>query len=102
MCQEVFGPLVSIRPFQDLDAAIDEINGTPYGLSAGIFTADIDRALTAAERIRMGSVHINETSSSRIDLMPYGGVKSSGMGKEGPRYAIEEMTEERLITLGGL
>ncbi len=100
MCQEVFGPIVSVRPFQDLDATINEVNGTPYGLSAGIFTADVNRALTAAERIRVGSVHINETSSSRIDLMPYGGVKLSGMGKEGPRYAIEEMTEERLITLG--
>jgi succinate-semialdehyde dehydrogenase/glutarate-semialdehyde dehydrogenase len=100
MCREVFGPVVSIVPFDDLDAAIDQVNDTPYGLAAGIFTADIGTALTAAERLRMGSVHINETSSSRVDLMPYGGVKDSGMGVEGPRYAIEEMTEQRLVTIG--
>ena len=94
------GPVVSVRPFDDLDRAIDEINDTPYGLSAGIFTRDIGRALTATESLRMGSVHVNETSSNRVDLMPYGGVKRSGMGIEGPRYAIEEMTEHRLITIG--
>lgn len=101
LCKEVFGPVVSIRPFVDLDEAITEINDTPYGLSAGIFTADIGRALHAAEQLHMGSVHINETSSNRIDLMPYGGAKRSGMGIEGPRYAIQEMTEHRLITLAG-
>jgi succinate-semialdehyde dehydrogenase/glutarate-semialdehyde dehydrogenase len=100
MCREVFGPVVSVVPFDDLPAAIDQINDTPYGLAAGIFTADLGNALTAAENLRMGSVHINETSSSRVDLMPYGGVKDSGMGIEGPRYAIEEMTEQRLITIG--
>jgi acyl-CoA reductase-like NAD-dependent aldehyde dehydrogenase len=99
LCKEIFGPVLSIRPFGDLDEAITEINDTPYGLSAGIFTADIGRALTATEKLRMGSVHVNETSSNRIDLMPYGGVKRSGMGIEGPKYAIEEMTEHRLITL---
>jgi acyl-CoA reductase-like NAD-dependent aldehyde dehydrogenase len=99
LCKEIFGPVLSIRPFSDLDEAITEINDTPYGLSAGIFTADIGRALTATEKLRMGSVHVNETSSNRIDLMPYGGVKRSGMGIEGPKYAIEEMTEHRLITL---
>lgn len=100
VCQEVFGPVVSVRPFTVLEDAVTEINDTPYGLSAGIFTADINRALTAAETLRMGSVHINETSSNRVDLMPYGGVKRSGMGVEGPKYAIEEMTEQRLITIG--
>jgi acyl-CoA reductase-like NAD-dependent aldehyde dehydrogenase len=100
MSREVFGPVVSIVPFDELPVAIDQINDTPYGLAAGIFTADLTSALTAAEGLRMGSVHINETSSSRVDLMPYGGVKDSGMGVEGPRYAIEEMTEQRLITIG--
>jgi acyl-CoA reductase-like NAD-dependent aldehyde dehydrogenase len=99
MCREVFGPVVTIRPFASLDEAIDEANDTPFGLAAGIFTSDIDAALTAAERLEMGSVHINETSNSRVDLMPYSGAKASGVGREGPRYAIEEMTEERLITL---
>ncbi len=99
-CQEVFGPVVNVRPFTDLDEAIADANDTPYGLAAGIFTADVGRMLTAAEQLRMGSVHVNETSSSRVDLMPYGGVKQSGMGVEGPRYAIEEMTEQRLVTIG--
>jgi acyl-CoA reductase-like NAD-dependent aldehyde dehydrogenase len=97
---EVFGPLVLIRPFSDLGTAIAEINDTPYGLAAGIFTSDLGNAMTAAERLRMGSVHINETSSSRVDLMPYTGVKASGIGREGPHYAIREMSEECLITIG--
>lgn len=97
---EVFGPVVNIRPFAHLDDAITEINDTPYGLAAGIFTRSLDHALTAAERLRMGSIHINETSSSRVDLMPYTGVKASGMGREGPHYAIREMSEECLITIG--
>jgi acyl-CoA reductase-like NAD-dependent aldehyde dehydrogenase len=100
MCREVFGPVVVLRPFEELNAAIDEANDTPYGLAAGIFTRDIGRALTAAQRLRMGSVHVNETSSSRVDLMPYSGAKASGRGTEGPRYAVREMTEERLITIG--
>jgi acyl-CoA reductase-like NAD-dependent aldehyde dehydrogenase len=99
MCREVFGPVVSLRPFTDLDQAIDEVNDTPYGLAAGVFTNDLRLALRAAERLRMGTVHINQTSSSRIDLMPYGGVKESGFGREGPKYAAREMTEERLITI---
>jgi succinate-semialdehyde dehydrogenase/glutarate-semialdehyde dehydrogenase len=99
MTREVFGPVVAIRPFESLDAVIDEANATPFGLAAGIFTRDIGAALTAAERLEMGSVHINETSNSRVDLMPYSGAKASGVGREGPRYAIEEMTEERLITI---
>jgi succinate-semialdehyde dehydrogenase/glutarate-semialdehyde dehydrogenase len=100
MREEIFGPVVVLRSFDDLDTAIDEANDTPYGLAAGIFTRDIGAALTAADRLRMGAVHINETSSSRVDLMPYTGVKASGVGREGPRYAIREMSEERLITLG--
>jgi succinate-semialdehyde dehydrogenase/glutarate-semialdehyde dehydrogenase len=99
MQKEIFGPVVTIRPFQDLNQAISEANDTPYGLAAGIFTANIKKALLAAETLRFGSVHINETSSSRLDLYPYGGVKMSGHGKEGPKYAIAEMTEERLITI---
>lgn len=99
MCHEVFGPVVSLRPYHDLAATIDEINDTPYGLAAGIFTQDVSTALTTAQRLRVGSVHVNQTSSSRIDLMPYGGVKDSGFGHEGPKYAVREMTEERLVTI---
>lgn len=99
MRNEIFGPVVVVRRFDDLGRAIDEVNDTPYGLAAGIFTADIGEALSAAQRLRMGSVHVNETSSSRVDAMPYTGVKNSGLGREGPRYAIREMSEERLVTL---
>lgn len=97
--REVFGPVVSILPFTDLAAAVADANSTEYGLAAGVFTHDLDRALWAARNLRFGSVHINETSSSRVDLMPYGGVKQSGHGREGPLYAAREMTEERLITI---
>jgi succinate-semialdehyde dehydrogenase/glutarate-semialdehyde dehydrogenase len=96
---EVFGPVVSVLPVDDLDEAVTGANDTPFGLAAGVFTQDIDRALAAASRLRFGAVHLNETSSSRADAMPFGGVKDSGHGKEGPAYAIREMTEERLITL---
>lgn len=99
MREEIFAPVVCIRPFDDLDAAIDEINATPYGLATGVFTQDINAGLHAARRLEVGGVHINETCSSRVDLMPYGGVKDSGFGREGPHYAIRELTEERLITI---
>lgn len=97
---EVFGPVASICPFVALDEAIADVNDTPYGLASGIFTDNIGEALAAADALRVGTVHINETSSARVDLMPFGGVKASGEGKEGPAYAVAEMTEERLITIG--
>jgi succinate-semialdehyde dehydrogenase/glutarate-semialdehyde dehydrogenase len=100
MAKEVFGPVVNVVGFDDVGSAIDQANDTPYGLATGVFTRDLNVALRVARQLRMGSVHINETSSSRVDLMPYGGVKDSGTGLEGPRYAIEEMTEQRLITIG--
>jgi succinate-semialdehyde dehydrogenase/glutarate-semialdehyde dehydrogenase len=98
MCDEVFAPVIAVVPFDSLDAALDEVNGTPFGLAAGIFTTNINTAMHAARRLEVGTVHVNETSSSRVDIMPYGGVKDSGFGREGPRYAIHEMTDERLIT----
>lgn len=102
LSQEAFGPVAAVIPVKDLDEAITRVNATPYGLATGLFTRDITAAFDAAKRLHVGGVHINETSSSRIDLMPYGGVKASGFGQEGPRYAIREMTEERLITMSGL
>jgi acyl-CoA reductase-like NAD-dependent aldehyde dehydrogenase len=99
MCEEVFAPVISIVPYSSFDDAVDSINGTPYGLATGIFTNDLSRALTASKRLHVGSVHINETSSSRVDLMPYAGAKDSGFGREGPKYSIQEMTEERLVTI---
>jgi succinate-semialdehyde dehydrogenase/glutarate-semialdehyde dehydrogenase len=97
-CREVFGPVVCIVPFETLDEAIARVNATPYGLAAGIFTNRLDEAFAAARRLEVGGVHVNETSSSRVDLMPYGGSKDSGFGREGPRYAVHEMTEERIVT----
>ena len=99
VCEEIFAPVLSILPFRSLDDAIDRVNATEYGLAAGIFTADINTAMKAAKSLRVGGVHINDTSSSRVDLMPYGGVKDSGHGREGPKYAIQEMTEERMVTI---
>jgi succinate-semialdehyde dehydrogenase/glutarate-semialdehyde dehydrogenase len=89
---------VVIEPFTDLGDAIAHANNTPFGLSCGFFstnTADITRAMN---ELRFGAVHINEASSARSDEMPFGGVKDSGHGWEGPRYAVREYTEERLIT----
>jgi succinate-semialdehyde dehydrogenase/glutarate-semialdehyde dehydrogenase len=98
-CSEVFGPALTLKPYRTLDEAIKIVNGTPFGLAVGLFTNRIVDALEAARRIEAGSVHINETSSSRVDLMPYGGSKDSGFGREGPHYAIHEMTEERVVTI---
>lgn len=98
-CSEVFGPVVCLKPFTAFEDAIEMVNATPYGLATGIFTNRLSDALAAAKALEVGGVHINETSSSRIDLMPYGGSKDSGFGREGPHYAVEEMTEERIVTI---
>lgn len=97
-CQEIFGPVVCIVPFDTLEEAIARVNATPYGLATGIFTNRLEDAFRAARLLEVGGVHVNETSSSRVDLMPYGGSKDSGFGREGPRYAVHEMTEERIVT----
>jgi succinate-semialdehyde dehydrogenase/glutarate-semialdehyde dehydrogenase len=99
MCEEIFAPVLSIVPYSSFDAALDAVNATPFGLAAGLFTRDLTRALTAARRIHVGVVHLNEASSSRVDLIPFAGVKQSGVGREGPKYAMQDMTEERLITI---
>ena len=95
--QEVFGPAVGLTRFDDIDAAIAMANDSNYGLSAGIFTQDIDWAMKFAQQVHTGNVHVNWGTQWRADIMPYGGVKDSGMGKEGPRYAVEEMTELKLV-----
>lgn len=96
-CREAFGPVVAIYRYRELDEAIQRANATPYGLQAGIFTNDLGRAFRAARRIEVGGVMINDVPAWRADHMPYGGVKESGMGREGPKFAIEEMTELKLI-----
>jgi succinate-semialdehyde dehydrogenase/glutarate-semialdehyde dehydrogenase len=97
--QEIFAPVICVIPFKTLEEAIQRANDQPYGLAAGIFTRDINKAMQAATTLRFGAVHINETSSSRADGMPFGGVKASGHGMEGPKYTIREVTEERLVTI---
>ncbi len=98
-CREVFGPVCTVNPYDTLDEAIELANGTAYGLQAGIFTASSKDALAAAERLEFGGVTINEAPTFRADQMPYGGVKDSGNTREGPRWAVREMTEERLVVL---
>jgi succinate-semialdehyde dehydrogenase/glutarate-semialdehyde dehydrogenase len=98
VCEEIFAPVLSITPFASLDEAIDEINATPFGLAVGLFARDITRVMSAARRLHVGVVHVNDSSSSRVDLTPFAGVKQSGLGREGPKYAMQEMTEERLVT----
>jgi acyl-CoA reductase-like NAD-dependent aldehyde dehydrogenase len=99
VCEEIFAPVLSLIPFRDLDEAIDAANATRFGLAAGLFTNDLTRALRATRRLHFGVVHLNESSSSRVDLIPFSGVKQSGLGREGPKYAMQEMTEERLVTI---
>jgi acyl-CoA reductase-like NAD-dependent aldehyde dehydrogenase len=96
-CQEMFGPAVAIYRYSKLDDAIAQVNNTPYGLQAGIFTNDLVRAFQSARKLRFGGVLINDIPMFRADHMPYGGMKNSGLGREGPRYAIEEMTECKVI-----
>ncbi len=98
-CQEVFGPVMALQPYDTLDEAIARVNATPFGLATGFFTNRMADALRAARELEVGGVHINETSSSRVDVMPYGGSKASGFGREGPHHAVREMSEERMVTL---
>jgi acyl-CoA reductase-like NAD-dependent aldehyde dehydrogenase len=98
-CEEVFGPLCTVTAYDTIDDAIRLANGTRFGLQAGIFTRDIKSALRAAQELEFGGVTVNEAPTFRADQMPYGGVKDSGNTREGPAYAIREMTEERLVVL---
>jgi acyl-CoA reductase-like NAD-dependent aldehyde dehydrogenase len=98
-CDEVFGPVCTITPFDTFNEAIALANGTRFGLQAGIFTKDLSRALRAVRELEFGGVTVNEAPTFRADQMPYGGVKDSGNTREGPAYAIREMTEERLVVL---
>src|SRR5438132_11521474 len=97
--EEVFGPVVGVQTYRDVDEALRLANDTHYGLQAGIFTNNLDHALQAARQLEFGGVLINEVPTWRADQMPYGGVKDSGNTKEGPAWSVKEMTEERLIVL---
>jgi acyl-CoA reductase-like NAD-dependent aldehyde dehydrogenase len=96
-CDELFGPAVAVTPFTDIDEAIALANDTNYGLAAGIFTENLEWAWKFAREVQSGNLHVNWGPQWRADRMPYGGLKESGFGKEGPAYAIEEMTELKMV-----
>src|SRR5919204_1729541 len=98
-CEEVFGPVVTVSPVDSLDEAIELANSTRYGLQAGIFTGELRSVIRAARGLKFGGVTVNEAPTFRADQMPYGGVKDSGNTREGPAYAVREMTEERLVVV---
>lgn len=100
--QEAFAPLVTIFPVKDFAEGIRKLNDSTYGLQAGVFTNNLERAMTAYEEVVAGGVMVNDIPSYRIDHMPYGGVKDSGLGREGLRYTIEDMTEPRLMMINRL
>ena len=98
-CEEVFAPVVTLSAYDRWDEAIATINDSPYGLQAGLFTQDVGRVMDAWQRIEVGGLQVNDVSTFRVDHMPYGGIKASGYGREGVKYAIEDMTELRLMVL---
>jgi acyl-CoA reductase-like NAD-dependent aldehyde dehydrogenase len=99
-CAEVFGPVVTLHRFQTFEEAVTGVNDSPYGLQAGVFSNDYQNILYAYNRLHVGAVIINENPTFRVDNMPYGGIKESGFGREGVRYAIEEMTEPKMLGIG--
>jgi acyl-CoA reductase-like NAD-dependent aldehyde dehydrogenase len=98
-CDELFGPAVGVTRVNSIDEAIAVANDTRYGLSAAIFTQNIDHALRFARQVESGNIHVNFGTAWRADLMPYGGLKESGLGKEGPKYAVLEMTESKTVVI---
>ena len=97
--KEAFGPFALLAPFRKFDEAVTMVNDSDYGLQAGIFTDSLDHAMRAWNELEQGGVVVNDIPSFRVDNMPYGGVKLSGLGREGIRYAIEDMTELRLMVM---
>jgi acyl-CoA reductase-like NAD-dependent aldehyde dehydrogenase len=97
MCEEVFGPVVSLCPYDDIDEIFRRVSDSRFGLQCGIFTASLATAMAAVRKLRTGGVIVNGSSTWRTDQLAYGGVKDSGIGREGPHYAIRDMTEERLV-----
>jgi acyl-CoA reductase-like NAD-dependent aldehyde dehydrogenase len=98
-CQEIFGPVVTVEPYQNFDEALRRINNSNYGLQAGLFTRDVKLLFQAYDELEVGALIAGDVPSFRIDQMPYGGIKDSGLGREGLRYAIEEMTEPKLLVM---
>jgi acyl-CoA reductase-like NAD-dependent aldehyde dehydrogenase len=98
-CQEIFGPVVTVEPYHSFEEALKRINKSDYGLQAGLFTRDVKLLFEAFDELEVGALIAGDIPSFRIDQMPYGGVKDSGIGREGLRYAIEEMTEPKLLVM---
>ncbi len=101
VCEEVFAPVVSLVPFEDFDQALRLVDDSQFGLQAGIFTNDLQKAMNAVDRLNVGGVIINDVPMYRVDHMPYGGNKDSGLGREGPRFAIEDMTTIKMVVMPG-
>jgi acyl-CoA reductase-like NAD-dependent aldehyde dehydrogenase len=99
VCEEVFAPIVAVQRYTDFPAVVEEINRSHLGLNHGVFTHDLAEALYAIEELEVGGVIVNDVSTYRADHMPYGGVKESGVGREGLRYAMQEMTELKFAVL---
>ena len=99
VCQEAFGPVAVLSRFSDFDAALAQVNDSVFGLQAGIFTRDLYKAQKAWNTLEVGGVVIGDVPSWRVDHMPYGGVKESGVGREGVKFAIEDMTEIRMMVI---
>ncbi len=97
--QELFGPLLTVTPYARFDNALAALNDSEFGLQAGVFTQDVNKIFRAYRELEVGAVLANEIPTFRADHMPYGGVKESGLGREGVRYAIEDMTELKLLVL---
>jgi acyl-CoA reductase-like NAD-dependent aldehyde dehydrogenase len=98
-CQEIFGPVVTVEAYEDFGEALRQVNNSPYGLQAGVFTRDVKLLFNAYQELEVGGVIAGDVPTFRIDHMPYGGIKDSGLGREGLRYAIEEMTEPKLLVM---
>ena len=99
MCAEAFGPLVNLVPFDDFESALEAVDDSEFGLQAGVYTRDLNKAIRATQRLNVGGVIINDVPTFRVDNMPYGGNKDSGQGREGPRFAVEEMTTLRMVVI---
>ena len=99
LVEEVFGPVVCLEAFDELDDVVAEVNSLEFGLQSGVFSEDLSKALDLADRLRVGAVMINDTGDFRIDAMPFGGSKRSGVGREGVPFAVEAMTEPKLVAI---
>ena len=99
VCNEAFGPILVVESYSDFQSALDQVNNSPFGLQAGVFTNQMDQAMRSFNQLEVGGVMLNDVPTFRVDNMPYGGVKDSGFGREGIKYSIEEMTEIKLLVM---